>query len=278
MLLLSIRHRPSAATDKAHVSVPDQGTPDRWGFSLIELLVVIAIVGVLSALLFPALGRAKVKANAASCLNRLRQWNVALLLYTSDNEDYLPRESFLPGGTQWNFWAQVWNPLAGSVWYNALPPLLGSSQCRAKDYAPSVVRPDFYRRHLFFHCPSAVFPPVDEVAYFSFAMNSKLILFPATTVKLTSVQIPSATVTFLDNRLPGERAAHPLQPTNDLGQPSAYASRFVVRHDQRGTLVFADGHCTWLRSDEVVADGFAILPQTKVIWTADPVMNPNVVE
>ena len=138
-------------------------------FTLIELLVVIAIIGILAALLLPALSRAKQKAWTISCTSNLKQIGLGLRMYADDNQDRYPQSG-------------------GAITWNAADPTSPSNGWMQQIYA-HVQNTNVY------HCPGNAQLPVKNQSPFNYfngvraayiaageqraAVNGRQILFPA---------------------------------------------------------------------------------------------------
>jgi len=89
----------------------------RMKFTLVELLVVIAIIAILSALLLPALGKAKDAARSIQCVSQERQIMQNVFYYLDDNKEYLPPASALKTAMGTNY--ATWLPYLLSLYqYN----------------------------------------------------------------------------------------------------------------------------------------------------------------
>lgn len=128
----------------------------RRGFTLVELLVVIAIIGVLTALLLPAVQAARESARRSDCTNRLRQLGLALQnFHTSQNRFPHPTATAGAGGLTFAPAPQVRllpyfeEQSLQRLYEQSLPWNLQSSQV-----AQTIVEP--------FLCPSSDFEPVFE--------------------------------------------------------------------------------------------------------------------
>lgn len=193
--------------------------PRLQAFTLIELLVVITILGVLAALIFPALGSARDAGQAATCASRMRQLGLAVNLYADDQQDYFPR-------SQHSAFAHRQQP-----WEYVLAPYFGCPITTWSTLLQSA-----------YHCPSDA-----RSRSFSFGLNVYFELdqgddYEGAVEGLTwhrrrDVLRPVGTILFAEN---ASEADH-LMP-NFWGAASEAADLASERHRRSAHYGFVDGH------------------------------------
>jgi prepilin-type N-terminal cleavage/methylation domain-containing protein/prepilin-type processing-associated H-X9-DG protein len=231
------------------VSAPRQPQATRRapGFSLLELLTVIAIIALLSALLLPALARAKEASKRADCQNNLRQFGLAMELYWNDNANqcFFLSDGTTNNGTIWWFgWLNNTQPEGQRPFdpsYGTLFPYMGESGAR---FCPALdtTAPDFKLKATNAVC--------------SYGYDDCLSASPGQ-APITENQIrhPSGTVLFADAaqandfQFPATRSHPMLEEWYYLDVSTNFSASYYYGHDHfrhalRADVVYADGHVT----------------------------------
>jgi prepilin-type N-terminal cleavage/methylation domain-containing protein/prepilin-type processing-associated H-X9-DG protein len=219
-----------------------RGKFDFGAFTLIELLVVIAIIGILAAMLLPALNRAREKANAASCLSNMHQWSLALNMYNDDWNDYYPYDGDYVSGLDCGV----------DTWFDVLPQYVNQpTLCSLYNASPP--KPPTSLTHSVWICPSArhTGTPTKSVPYFTYAISVCMHESGLTHIgfRRSRMNSPATTIIFCEENdyqsTYGETRGDSLSSlTTDGGFNSAAA-----RHSGGMNFVLGDGHCEWIKAE-----------------------------
>ena len=267
------------------------------GFTLIELLVVIAIIGIIAAMLLPALAKAKEKARRTTCLSNLKQWGLAQSMYVEDNAQNFPKTKIpnnttgAPGG--YNEDNPLWNdlfdfyyqkpPQGLDAWYNALPPYVANPPLYAYAIQNGTMGiQSFNEGNNVFRCPTAIIDTgvdVSKRVAFKYGMNSQgLAHAPTSVANLTSGMIvnPSAFVLFSEGRtITTETPFYGnTQKETDICKPQVYTTAFSSRHSTGSSITFTDGHTQWYKYTYVCSNAVAKAADpgdSDIQWAADGV-------
>lgn len=237
----------------------------RAAFSIIELLVVIGIIGVLVAILLPALSRAREQAHQLKCASNMRQVYSAVLAYITDNEGSMPAPPWTPYD---NYVSPASPPV--SAWYMVLtvPPQPGVYDFTHGPFWAYVSKGGGVPATIF-NCPTDEASD-NRVSYisgqaysprnFSYSLNAQINWNPNThsfdthngaafpPLKFTRIVNPAHKILVWEEQAPNDGCC-------DVAMGYFPEDTPTDRHRGRGNQGFADGHVELLAPAEIMGTG-----------------------
>lgn len=214
----------------------------RKAFTLLELLVTISIIGILAALIFPVLSRAKEKARRVACLSNMKQFGIAFELYGGDHAD-----SVLPNKDGQNV------PL-GQTWVQGWLGWPGPDCTNMLYIQQSLVGP-YLQTPRVWHCPAASDPSVAGVTMprvrtvslncFMGALTNEPGVSCYRHLSQISEPPPSSALVFVDERIDTiNDGSFAMEWNFNEQQPGGWILRDkpTAVHNGAANLTFADGH------------------------------------